>query len=70
MLYSLTGYEYPLLISLATLAMFLSLSANNWIILFLALELQALCFDLQVYGSQGSADISRPLSLTKLENLL
>ena len=44
MLYSLTGYEYPLLISLATLAMFLSLSANNWIILFLALELQALCF--------------------------
>ena len=33
-------------------------------------ELQALCFDLQVYGSQGSTDISRPLSLTKLENLL
>jgi NADH:ubiquinone oxidoreductase subunit 2 (subunit N) len=44
MLASLTNYEYPLFISLATLAMFVSISANNWIILFLALELQALCF--------------------------
>ena len=43
-LYQLPGYEYPLLISLATLSMFFSVSANNWIILFLSLEFQALCF--------------------------
>jgi NADH:ubiquinone oxidoreductase subunit 2 (subunit N) len=40
----LLGYEYPLLITLATVGMFLTISANNWIILFLSLELQALCF--------------------------
>jgi DNA-directed RNA polymerase subunit beta len=33
-------------------------------------ELQALCFDLQVYGSERSTEVSRPISLTKLENLL
>ena len=44
MLYQLVGYEYPIIIVLATVAMFFSISANNWIILFLALELQALCF--------------------------
>ena len=44
LLTNLVSYEYPLLVSLATLGMFLSLSANNWIVLFLSLELQALCF--------------------------
>jgi len=44
LLYQLLGYEYPLFITLATVGMFLSVSANNWIILFLSLELQALCF--------------------------
>jgi NADH:ubiquinone oxidoreductase subunit 2 (subunit N) len=44
MLYQLNNYEYPLFISLATLSMFGAISANNWIILFLSLELQALCF--------------------------
>lgn len=44
MLYQLITYEYPLLICLTTLSMFVSISANNWIILFLSLELQALCF--------------------------
>lgn len=33
-------------------------------------ELQALCFDLQLYGSQGTNDLSAPIPLTKLENLL
>jgi DNA-directed RNA polymerase subunit beta len=33
-------------------------------------ELQALCFDLQLYGSHGPAESSGPISLTKLENLL
>jgi NADH:ubiquinone oxidoreductase subunit 2 (subunit N) len=44
LLTNLVSYEYPLLVSLATLGMFLSISANNWIVLFLSLELQALCF--------------------------
>ena len=44
MLNQLVNYEYPLLITLATVAIFFSISANNWIILFVALELQALCF--------------------------
>lgn len=33
-------------------------------------ELQALCFDLQLYGIQGTTSILGPLPLTKLENLL
>lgn len=33
-------------------------------------ELQALCFDLQLYGSHGPVEASGPISLTKLENLL
>nr|QDE53543.1 RNA polymerase beta subunit [Micractinium sp. LBA 32] len=33
-------------------------------------ELQALCFDLNLYGSQGSKHISGPIALTKLENLI
>jgi len=37
-------YEYPIVISLAVFGMFISLIANNWIILFISLELQALCF--------------------------
>ena len=41
---NLVSYEYPLIVSLATLGMFVSISANNWILFFLALELQALCF--------------------------
>ena len=44
LLNNLINYEYPIVISLATLGMFASIMANNWIILFLALELQALCF--------------------------
>lgn len=44
LLTNLVSYEYPLLVSLATLGMFVSISANNWIVLFLSLELQALCF--------------------------
>jgi len=44
MLYQIVGYEYPLIIVLSVVAMFFSISANNWIILFLSLELQALCF--------------------------
>ncbi len=43
LLNKLVNYEYPLLISLATVGMFISVMANNWIILFLSLELQALC---------------------------
>ena len=33
-------------------------------------ELQALCFDLQLYGIHGTNDIPGPLPLTKLEKLL
>lgn len=33
-------------------------------------ELQALCFDLKLYGSQGSKSLSGPIALTKLENLI
>jgi len=44
LLNNLINYEYPIVISLATLGMFASIMANNWIILFLSLELQALCF--------------------------
>lgn len=44
LLFQLPGYEYPLLITLGTLSMFFAISANNWILLFLALEFQALCF--------------------------
>jgi NADH:ubiquinone oxidoreductase subunit 2 (subunit N) len=44
LLTNLVSYEYPLLVSLATLGMFLSISSNNWIVLFLSLELQALSF--------------------------
>jgi DNA-directed RNA polymerase subunit beta len=33
-------------------------------------ELQALCFDLQLYGTQKLSGISGPMPLTKLENLL
>lgn len=33
-------------------------------------ELQALCFDLQLYGNDGRSDVSQPISLTKLENLV
>lgn len=43
-LYQLTGYEYPLLIAIAVWSILIMLSANNWLLLFLALELQALCF--------------------------
>jgi NADH-quinone oxidoreductase subunit N len=41
---NLINYEYPIVVSLATLGMFGSIMANNWIIFFLSLELQALCF--------------------------
>lgn len=44
LLNNLTYYEYPIVVSLAVFGMFISLMANNWIILFVALELQALCF--------------------------
>ena len=43
-LFQLTGYEYPLFINLSVFSMWISLAANNWMILFLSLELQALCF--------------------------
>ena len=33
-------------------------------------ELQALCFDLKLYGSQGSKNLSVPIPITKLENLI
>ena len=33
-------------------------------------ELQALCFDLQLYGNQKSTGFSGPIPLTKLENLI
>jgi DNA-directed RNA polymerase subunit beta len=33
-------------------------------------ELQALCFDLQLYGLQTTHGVSAPMPLTKLENLL
>lgn len=33
-------------------------------------ELQALCFDLQLYGGEEQNDVSKPIVLTKLENLL
>jgi len=44
LLNNLMYYEYPIVVSLAVFGMFISLMANNWIILFVALELQALCF--------------------------
>jgi NADH:ubiquinone oxidoreductase subunit 2 (subunit N) len=44
LLNNLMYYEYPIVISLAVFGMYISLMANNWIILFIALELQALCF--------------------------
>jgi len=44
LIYQLNNYEYPLFIHLATFGMFISISANNWMVLFLSLELQALCF--------------------------
>jgi len=36
----------------------------------LARELQALCFDLQLFGNQTPTHVSRPVPLTKLEKLL
>lgn len=44
LLNNLMYYEYPLVISLAVFGMFISIMANNWMVLFTALELQALCF--------------------------
>jgi NADH:ubiquinone oxidoreductase subunit 2 (subunit N) len=44
LLNNLMYYEYPIVISLAVFGMYISLMANNWMILFVALELQALCF--------------------------
>jgi NADH:ubiquinone oxidoreductase subunit 2 (subunit N) len=44
LLNNLMYYEYPIVISLAVFGMYISLMSNNWIILFIALELQALCF--------------------------
>ena len=43
-LHQLNNYEYPLIIILALISMLLTVEANNWILLFLTLELQALCF--------------------------
>jgi len=44
LLHNLMYYEYPLVISLAVFGMFISIMSNNWMVLFTALELQALCF--------------------------
>lgn len=44
LLNNLINYEYGIVVSLATLGMFSSIMANNWVMLFLSLELQALCF--------------------------
>jgi len=43
MQHKLNKYEYPLFINLATVGILVAITANNWVVLFLALELQALC---------------------------
>lgn len=70
MVQALTSYEYPVLISVATLSMFVALSANNWIILFLALELQALCFlVLFAWNRRSAKAINATLKFTVLNFL-